>query len=151
MNELLVILHNLIRWLVLILGIFVSVQAILGLIQKTEWSNTNRRTGLLFTIIYDIQILLGVLMYFGFSNWGLKAIFQYGMAGVMGQNEFRFFVVEHPFIMLFGFVFAHLGSSLPKKVDEPKRKFRRAAIFFGLATLFLLLGTPWGRPLFPGI
>ena len=54
-------------------------------------------------------------------------------------------------IVLLAAVFAHLGSILPKKVQDAAKKHQRAAIFFGLAVLMIVLGIPWGRPLFPGL
>lgn len=53
--------------------------------------------------------------------------------------------------MILSVGFAHLGSMLPKKAAMDADKHARAAIFFALALLFLLLGIPWGRPLLPGM
>jgi hypothetical protein len=40
---------------------------------------------------------------------------------------------------------------LSKRVDDPAAKHRRAAIWYTLAILMLLLGMPWMRPFFPGL
>ncbi len=68
----------------------------------------------------------------------------------MGIKDIRFFAIEHVFYMVLALVFVHLGSALPKKVDVDQSKFKRAALWFGLALLIVLAGIPWGRPLFPG-
>jgi membrane protein insertase Oxa1/YidC/SpoIIIJ len=60
-------------------------------------------------------------------------------------------VVEHIFYMILAMIFAHLGSILPKKVQDAAKKHQRAAIFFILAVVVILMGIPWGRPLFPGL
>ena len=150
MYQFLVALHNITRWAVLLLGIFVVIRSFLGWLGKKDWSETDRKAGLFFAISIDIQLLIGFLLYFVFSTWGLKAILQQGMKFVMGQSEYRFFAIEHAFYMILAMVFAHLGSALPKKVDESQAKFKRAAIWFGLALLLILAGIPWSRPLFPG-
>jgi len=67
----------------------------------------------------------------------------------MSVRDLRFFGVEHVFYMVLAVVFAHLGSILSRKAPESKAKFQRAAIFFGLSLLLMLLGIPWTRSLIP--
>ena len=68
----------------------------------------------------DIQLLLGLILYLFFSEFGLKAIRYQGMSYVMseGGRETMFFAVEHIFIMVVAVVFAHLGSILARKAPE---------------------------------
>lgn len=54
--------------------------------------------------------------------------------------------------MLVAVVLAHVGRALSRRVTETQDKHRRAAIFFGLAVVALLIAIPWpflpyGRPL----
>jgi hypothetical protein len=147
----LVAIHNILRWVVLVLGIIVTVRAFMGWFGKQEWTEGFRKLGVYFTMAIDTQLLLGLLLYIVFSEWGLKAIMDKGMSFVMSQSEYRYFAVEHIFTMLLGLVFVHLGSALPKKADESQTKFKRAAIWFGLGILLILAGIPWQRPLFPGM
>ena len=142
--------HNIVRWVVVILGIVAVVRSFWGWFGKKEWTNTERRIGIFFTSSIDVQLLLGVVLYFVYSNWALKAILDKGTAFVMGESEYRFFALEHVFYMILAVVFAHLGSALPKKVDDAPSKYKRAAIWFGLALLLIFVGIPWGRPLLPG-
>ena len=150
MYEFVVAVHNILRWVVVILGVVVVVRAFWGWLGKKEWNNTERRLGVFFTSSVDAQLLLGVLLYFVFSNWGLKAILEQGMSFVMAETEYRFFAIEHAFYMILAMIFAHLGSALPKRVDEDQSKYKRAALWFGLSLLLILAGIPWGRPLLPG-
>ena len=151
MYEFLVAVHNIVRWVVVILGFVAVFRSFWGWIGKKAWSSTERKIGLSFTTSIDVQLLLGILLYFVFSNWGLKAIINQGMPFVMGNSEYRFFALEHAFYMILAMIFAHLGGALPKKVDDDSSKFKRASIFFGLALLLILAGIPWDRPLLPGI
>ena len=151
MYAFLVATHNVVRWVVLILGLVAVALAFWGWFGKKEWTARERKIGIFFTSAVDVQLLLGVVLYFVFSNWGLKAILDQGMSFVMGSTEYRFFAVEHAFFMILGVVFAHLGSMLPKKVDDSQSKFKRAAIWFTLALLVIFAGIPWTRPLFPGL
>ena len=131
-------------------GIFAVGLAIMGLVQKRHWSDKNRVSGLIFSILVDIQLLVGVVLYFVYSNWALKAILDNGMGAVMRNSEYRFFAIEHAVFMILGFIFAHLGVALPKRVDESSRKLSRAALWLSLSLLVILAGVPWStRPLFP--
>jgi len=149
MYDVTLFLHNIIRWVALILVIIATVSAIYGIFRKRDWTETNRKLGLYSTISLDIQLLLGLLLYVFFSPITKSAFTDFGAA--MGIADLRFYALEHGFIMLIAIVFAHLGSALPKRVDTSDAKFKRAAIFFGLAFIFLLFGMPWDRAFFPGL
>jgi len=141
--------HNVVRWFALILGIVAAVLAWIGWLQKKEWQPSDRKMGAYFAMSVDIQFLLGLLLYFVFSPLTRTALQDFGTA--MSAPNFRFFALEHPLYMVLAVVFAHLGSILPRRVDQSTAKFRRAAIWFTLAALMILLGTPWARPLLPGL
>jgi hypothetical protein len=141
--------HNILRWVVLILALVAVVSAYLGLFGKRQWTERDRKIGLFLGISIDVQLLVGLLLYVVLSPI-TKSAFQ-GFGEAMQVPDLRFFAMEHVFYMLLAVVFAHLGSILPRKVDDPAAKFKRAAIWFSLTLLVVLLGIPWGRPLLPGI
>jgi uncharacterized membrane protein YphA (DoxX/SURF4 family) len=142
-------LHNIIRWAALILAILATVTAFLGWFGKRQWSERDRKIGSFFGIAMDIQLLLGLILYFVYSPITRTALADFGSA--MGVKDLRFFAVEHAFYMILAVVFAHLGSILARRAPDSKAKFQRAAIFFGLSLLLILLGIPWTRPLIPGL
>ena len=142
-------LHNLVRWVALILAIVATVGSFLGWFGKRQWSERDRKIGSFFGMAMDIQLLLGLLLYFVFSPITRTAIADFGAA--MGVADLRFFGMEHAFYMILAVVFAHMGSILSRKAPESKAKFQRAAIFFGLSLLLMLLGMPWTRSLIPFI
>ena len=142
-------LHNITRWIVLILAVVAVVNAFLGWFRKQEWSARDRKIGSFFAMSVDIQLLLGLLLYFVLSPITKAAFQDFGAA--MSQPDLRFFSLEHAFYMILVVVFAHLGSTLAKKAPNSQAKFKRAAIFFTLALLLILAGMPWARPLFPGL
>ena len=140
--------HNIIRWIALILGILAAVRAYLGWFGNREWNVKDRKIGSYFTIAMDIQLVLGLLLYIFLSPTTRTALQNFGAAMQIG--DLRFFVLEHPFFMVVAVIFAHLGSILSRKAAQPKAKFRRAAIWFNLSVLAVILGTPWTSRLFPG-
>jgi hypothetical protein len=139
--------HNIIRWVALILGILITVASFYGWLGKRSWSQSSRRLAVFYTSAMDIQLLLGLLLYIFFSPMTQTA-FQ-DLSAAMGNPVMRFFALEHAFYMLLAVVFAHLGSILAKRAQDDTGKYRRSAIWFGLSIIMLLLGMPWNRPLFP--
>lgn len=142
----LLVLHNLMRWVVLIAGVLAAAKAILGFVNKQSWTALDNRLGLIFTISFDIQMLLGLILYVAGptmqSVWG-----DFGAA--MSESGLRFFAVEHIVIMIISLGLAHMGRSLAKKAGSDAKKYQRAAIFFTLSLLLILIGIPWSsRPLF---
>jgi hypothetical protein len=140
-------LHNIIRWVALVFGIAAAVLAWVGWLRKRDWQPSDRKLGSYFAMSVDIQFLLGLLLFFFFSPLTRTALQDFGTA--MSVANLRFFVLEHPFYMILALVFAHLGSILPRRVDQSTSKYRRAAIWFTLAVLMILLGMPWARPFIP--
>jgi hypothetical protein len=136
------------RWVALGLLLVAAVRAFIGWFGKREWSETDRKIGTFATIGVDIQLLLGLLLYV--ISPLIRTVFQ-DIGAAMGIADLRFFAVEHLFFMLLAIVFAHLGSALPKRAQDSETRYKRAAIFFGLALLLILLGMPWSRPLLPGL
>ena len=142
-------LHNIIRWFVLVFGILACGRAILGWAGKKEWTQAEKKFGIFFTSAIDTQLLLGFLLYFVLSPITKSAFRDFGAA--MAAPGIRFFAADHVAAMILGVVFAHIGSALSKKAENSDEKFKRAAIWFGLAVIVILAGIPWFRPLFPGL
>jgi hypothetical protein len=138
-------LHNVLRWLVLVAAVFAVMRAISGWVSRSPWTPASAGPGRFFTISLDVQFLLGILLYAVLSPV-TKAAFA-DMASAMGQREIRFFVAEHAVFMVLALVAAHMGKVLAPKAATGTLKYRRAAIWYGLATLCMLAGMPWWRPL----
>jgi uncharacterized membrane protein YphA (DoxX/SURF4 family) len=152
MYNFLLILHNILRWVVLIIGLVAVITAYIGWFgnaasKSREWTDRDRKFGVFYAMFLDIQFLLGLILYFFFSPFAFNAIINQGMSYVNQQSEFRFFAFEHIFLMILAIVMAHLGSSLAKKAEQPVGKFKRAAIFYSLSMLLVIIAIPWWRPL----
>lgn len=107
----------------------------------------DNRWGLGFTVSLDVQVLLGLLLYFVFSPITTAAFSDFGAA--MANSAVRFFLVEHSLIMIVALILAHVGRALAKKADTDVGKHKRAAIFYTLAMLSILAVIPWGAALLP--
>ncbi|MGB9799283.1 MAG: hypothetical protein ACPLUL_04200 [Thermanaerothrix sp.] len=140
LNLILLSLHNLTRWAVLILGGVAFVRSMGGWIGHRPFTPGDGRAGMLFTLAFDLQILLGLILYLT-RGWGSVLIGDLGAA--MREAALRFFAVEHIFLMLIALGIAHMARTLSKKAPTDAQKHRRAALGFGLALLLTLAAIPW--------
>lgn len=140
------ILHNIVRWVVVLAGLAATIKAIIGWTGQRPWRSSDRQLGLLFTISMDLQVLIGLLLYFVLSPITTSNFSNFGEA--MGNAGVRFFLVEHSALMIVALVLAHVGSSRAKKAATDIARHRATAIFFALALIALIVAIPWtGRPL----
>ena len=140
--------HNIVRWLVLIVGVIAVVMAFVGWFGKRNWRDTDDKLGLAYTGLLDLNLLLGLLLYIFLSPITKAAFANFGAA--MGDSTLRFFAVEHIFGMVVAIVLAHVGRSRSKKASDSVKKYRTAAIWFALSLVAVLAMIPWERPLFRG-
>jgi hypothetical protein len=142
--------HSWLRWAVLLLGLLAIGRALAGQMGRKPWNGTDDRTARFFTTALDVQMLLGVLLYFALSpitGEGMR-----NMGAAMGNAGMRFWTIEHPFGMLLALALAHVGRARVRKTADAVRRHRVALIFFTLAMIAILATIPWpgrlyGRPL----
>lgn len=146
MYQLVLSIHNAWRWVVVLIIVIAIVQFLMGWLQKQSWTPAARRTLLLYTTALDIQLLLGLLLFF-ISPLTTSAFSNFGEA--MRNSGQRFFLVEHTVMMLIAVIVAHVTSVITRKQATDAGKFRVAAIGAIVATIAILVGMPWSRSLIP--
>jgi hypothetical protein len=145
--------HSWLRWAVLLVGLFAVMRAIAGAIGRRPWTPTDDRAGFWYGTLLDLQMLLGLLMYFALSPITKAALQDF--AGAMRSSGLRFWAVEHVFGMIVAVVLVHAGRSRTKKLTDQTARHKAAAICFVLALLAILISIPWPglpqeRPLIRG-
>ncbi len=150
LNQILLSLHNIFRWIVLIIGIVLVVRSFLGWSGKKEYQSQDKKMTQAYAGIFDLQILLGIILFFT-RNWGSILINDPGE--VMKTSALRFFAVEHWLLMIVAAIIIHIGSAQIKKTGESLKKYKRAAIWFTISLILILAAIPWpgmaaARPLF---
>jgi hypothetical protein len=150
MYEFALLLHSWLRWTALLTAVIATVMA-LSIRPGVRGSDHADRWGLILMIELDLQMLLGLVLYLGLSPTTSAIFNDFGAA--MGDPVARYWAVEHITMMVGAVVLAHLGRILARKAISPASKRFRLSLCFGVATLLMLLGTPWpgmtaGRPLF---
>ena len=138
-------LHNLLRWVIVIVGLVAVVMALRGAFARAAWSPQQTSLGRLLTISVDLQLLVGLLLYFVFSPVTTGAFKDFGAA--MKNDQTRFFLVEHLPVMILAVVLIHIGAARARRINRA----RPAAIYYTVALVLMVLAIPWWRPLLPGL
>ena len=126
-------LHAVWRWVLLIAGLAVVIKALLGWLGKRPWTQLDDRLGMIYTIVVDIQFLLGLILWFiGPFNFQQLSV-------AMSNPLLRFYLVEHPILMLVALALAHIGRSRSRKAATDAGKHKAAFIFYLLSLLFIVL------------
>ncbi len=149
-------LHNLLRWIILALLLLSILQAFTGFISKKSLKASDKKTWLFTMISAHITLLLG-LYQVAFGRYGFISTPLPEGVSVMKDKFYRFYLVEHPVMMILAIVFITLGYGMSKKAVPDEVKYKKAFTFFIIALLLILAGIPWqfreivGRPYFPGL
>jgi hypothetical protein len=148
MYEKILTLHNWLRWVVLLLGLFAIVRATAAATAR-RWTAADEGASRWFSIALDVQFLVGLLLYLALSPITHAAMRDVGAA--MGTASLRYWLVEHPFGMIVALALTHVGRARLRR-QPPERRGRTALIFFVLAFVIILGSIPWpampyGRPL----
>ena len=131
--------HSLFRWLIILAGFWAVIMAIKGLTGNKIYTGADKKSGLFFMIFFDLQLLLGLALYFG-NSWFTQL--KEGGGAAMKNTNIRFYAVEHALLMIIAWILVHVGVAAIKKSAESK-KHKKMLIFFGLALLLILINTPW--------
>lgn len=152
----LVHLHNILRWLILILLVVALIRSFVGMTGKKPFTSADKKTGLFLMTSAHIQFLVGLILWF-IGPWGLKLLQNIGFSAAMKDPASRFWIMEHNVGMLIAIVLITIGRGVAKKNISDTAKHKRAFWLFFIALIIILVSVPWpgrvgiGRPLFPGM
>ena len=140
-------LHNIVRWIVLLAGVWTVFLVWRGWLGRRQWTAAEARATRAFTGVLDLQFLIGLTLFAVLSPLTRQAFQDMGAA--MRDAPVRYFLVEHPVIMVGAIAAAHVGSVMVRKATNDAERFQRASLWFGLALAALAGFIPWARPLVP--
>jgi hypothetical protein len=136
----LLILHSWLRWLILLAALNAVGRAIGGNQSGRPWGPGDDQAGKWLVILFDIQFLIGLILYVALSPTTEAAFADFGAA--MRDSQLRFFAVEHIVGMLAASALLHIGRTKTQKA-APASRHKIALIFFGLALFLVLVSIPW--------
>ena len=148
-------LHNLGRWIILILLVIAIVKSLMGMMGNKPFTAGDKKTGLFLLITAHTMLLVGLYQWF-VGPWGLKNIQSMGMSVVMKDPLYRFWAVEHITGMILAIALITIGRISSKKAVTDKSKHSRSFWFFLVALVVILAVVPWPssvahRSLIPGM
>lgn len=147
MDQFLLVMHSLLRWVILILLILVIAQSFSGSSNKGQL----KKLSLFLLIAAHTTLLIGLYQWFT-GPFGLKLITANGFGEVMKNSAQRFWAVEHITGMLIGIILITIARGKVKKMQNKK-----AGYLYLIALIIILASVPWpfreaiARPLFPGM
>jgi hypothetical protein len=113
------------RYLVILVIVLAIAKSLYSLSTGGRWTKLDQTLGMLTTIMFDIQVLLGLVVWIMGSYWSVA-------------NPTSAW--EHPVTMLVATAAAHIAWSRAKKAAADRDKFQNVAIGFLVAGLLLALG-----------
>ncbi|MGO1750940.1 MAG: hypothetical protein ACTHYV_00485 [Psychroflexus sp.] len=141
MSEAIKVLHSYWAYLVLLILILATFNAIIKTLSKSPYGAKDFRISLFTLIVSHIQLLIGIVLYFVSPYF--SAFSEQGMGEVMKNSGLRLYLIEHPLIMIISIVLITMGYSKHKKKLSSTKKFRMIAIFYALALILMLSRIPW--------
>jgi hypothetical protein len=141
--------HSWMRWITLILAIAATINATRQPAETGRLPGRSWDTWLMLAV--DLQVLFGLLLYFGLSPFTVQAMNDMGAA--MRNPDLRFWAVEHAGGMFAAAVIVRMGRVLAANASSVSASRNRRLVCFLLATIVMLASIPWpglrgGRPLF---
>lgn len=134
--------HSQLRWLVLVTALLAISMPFVN--SNAEISKKSKLPALAFMIICDIQLLIGLILYFVYSPFGISA-FENGMSFVMKNSMIRKIAVEHLVLMLLALALVHIGYAKAKRAPDNAQLRKISTRFFGIALIVILSAIPWAR------
>ncbi len=152
----LVHLHNLLRWVILILLLFSIFKSFSGWQGKKSFTAADKKAWLFTLISAHITLLIGLYQWL-FGRYGVFTTSLPEGVSIMKDKFFRFYWIEHPTGMILSVILITLGYGMAKKAVADEIKFKKAFWYFTIALIVILATVPWpfreivGRPWFPGM
>ncbi|WP_242131188.1 hypothetical protein [Aestuariivivens marinum] len=140
MYETILILHSYWAYLVLLILILASGNALFKSISGKEYSAKDFRISLFTLIVSHIQLLIGLVLYFISPRFDLWS--ELG-GSVMGNALARLYLVEHPLVNIIAVTLITIGYSKHKKKLTSASKLKVLAVFYCIALVLILSRIPW--------
>ncbi|HEX4887426.1 MAG TPA: hypothetical protein VFV37_05200 [Luteibaculaceae bacterium] len=132
--------HSPFRYIVLMFLIYAVITALLGMSRKSEFTPAHNRVSLFAMIFCHVQLLVGILLF------TVSPIIEVGlsdMGSAMQDPQVRFYLIEHPLLMIAAIALITVGRSTSKKAVDSAAKFKKIAIFYGIGLVLILVSIPW--------
>jgi hypothetical protein len=134
--EIIVSTHSILRWFLLIVMLITLFIYFRKWQKDIQYFKPDRVWFSLTLNLLHIQLIVGILLYF----ISPKVHFS---SNTLSTGIFRFYTIEHSFMMIAAVVALTIGSIKIKRIQESVLKFKTGFWYLLLTLVFLLIGIPW--------
>lgn len=134
-------LHSYWAYLVVLMVILATGNALIGAIGKRQYAPHDFRISLFALITCHLQLLIGLILFF-FSPM-VQWFSGTPVGDIMKNDTLRLYNLEHPLLMIIAVILITIGYSKHKKKLTSAPKFKTLAIFYTLALIAILAIIPW--------
>jgi len=120
-------LHSIWRYAVLIAGLGALIFGFMAMTGARPWDALTERRSAIFPIVMDVQLLIGLAVWF-FTSW---------------PRADTYLAWIHPGLMILAIGLAHAGRALSEREGDSNAKGLRAAIFFGASLFIVVIAIPF--------
>jgi hypothetical protein len=140
MEESILHLHSGLRWILLIVLVYVIFNAYTKRKEGATYSTKDKLINLIGMVLMHTQFLIGLVVYFTSSTVmnGWK-----NFSGAMKDSTLRFFMMEHFVLMFLAAVLITIGHKKAKMAVDPKKKHGRIFIWYTIVLIVILIAIPW--------
>lgn len=143
--------HSYLRWAIVIGLVWLLMRSQRGMRTGRTWTERDERLHVLLVAFVDLQVLLGLALYFGVSP--ITQAFLANVGPSMKDSTLRFFGVEHAFSSLLALIALHVGRARSRRAPDARMRHRRVFVSLAIVFVLVLVAMPWpflsyGRPLF---
>jgi hypothetical protein len=119
--------HSVFRWVVLLVAATAITPAVLSALGRREWDALSDRAAFFFTLAMDLQLLIGLILWFIESRW---------------SSSDTALSWLHPLAMIAAVGLAHVGRVRADKATDSADRGRQAAVFFAASLLVVIIAIP---------
>lgn len=135
----LLVVHNAIRWIVLLLLLFGIYRACDGYRKASVFSALDNALRHWTATVLQMQMMAGFVLYF---NSPFVSAFWSGN-DTEGMTTERFFAVVHSSFMFAAVTIISVGSALAKRRASDQQKYRTMLTWFCIGMVLILIAIPW--------
>jgi hypothetical protein len=146
--EVLLVAHSFVRWGVLAACVLTAARGLGNVAGSARrgWTARDHGVGRAFVASVDLQVLLGMSLYFGVSPLARAARALWstgGFSALWAEPALRFVGVIHPLLALLAAAVAHTAWILVRRSEQAGTRHARLGWGAALSALLLLAAVPW--------
>jgi len=135
-------LHSLLRWVLIILLLINIVRHVVR--KNMAFDGSDKKWSVLLIIATHTNLLAAIYLYF-FGENGIKILEaqKYTMKDVMKTSWLRYWIIEHPTMMLLTIILITIGHIFSKKDIVTRKKRTIIYTLFSIAFIIIIAAAPW--------